>query len=227
MNKVKWIIFAAIVVAVFGGLIFFNKQNTATVNYNGDAKQVITEGPIADHTKGSADQKVVLIEYADFQCPACSATYQTVNEIMAKYGDKVTFIFRNYPLTSIHSNALSAATAAEAAGLQGKYFEMYDMLYKTQNAWSSLNSSQRSAVFEGYAQQIGLDIDKYKADLTSKDITTKINRDTSTARTQFSVNGTPTFILNGTTIDSTTGVDAAAFTKLIEEAIAKAYPAQQ
>lgn len=225
MNRTKWIIFALIVVAIFTGLYFMNKGNSETT-YSGDAKVVITEGPIADHAKGAADQKVTLIEYADFQCPACSYTYETVNTINEKYGDKITFIFRNYPLTGIHPNALAAATAAEAAGLQGKYFEMYDLLYQNQNAWSDLDSRARTQVFQQYAQQIGLDIEKYKSDLTSADITAKINRDTATARNTFKISGTPTFVLNGTVVDSSTGMDAEALTKLIDEAVNKAYTQQ-
>src|SRR6185503_18417956 len=132
MDKVKWIVFAVIVVAIFGGIIFINKSNEKT--YTGDASKIITEG-IGDHIRGTDAQKVTLIEYGDFQCSGCGKMYPAVHDITDKYKDKVTFIFRNLPLTSLHPNALAAATAAEAAGKQGKFFEMHDMLYQAQASW--------------------------------------------------------------------------------------------
>lgn len=225
MNKVKWIIFAVIVLGVFGGIIWIGKSNNATSNFTGDAKAIINAAPIADHYLGPKSQKVVLIEYADFECPGCGRMFQPVKDITTKYADKLTFVFRNFPLTSIHANALAAATAAEAAGLQGKYFEMHDMLYTNQDAWSTANVGDRAQIFQNYAQQIGLDATKYKQDLTSKDITDKINRDTNTGKDTFSVDATPTFILNGKKVDSNTSVDATALGKLIDDAVSKAYPA--
>ncbi len=222
MNKAKWIIFAAVVVAIFGSLIYFSKSDTK--DYSSiDATKIITDGPIADHVEGPTDQKVTLIEYGDFQCSACSITYETVNKLTAKYGDKLTFIFRNFPLTTSHPNALAAATAAESAGMQGKYFEMYNILYQNQSSWSSATTSERAAIFKSYAQQIGLDVDKYTSDLTSADISDKIARDKATGLNQFGVDGTPTFVLNGEVVDSTTGVSADKLTELVENAITAAY----
>lgn len=222
MNKAKWIIFAAVVIAIFGGLIYFNKSTTKDYS-NIDATKIITDGPIADHVEGPTDQKVTLIEYGDFQCSACIYTYKTVSALTAKYGDKLTFIFRNFPLTSSHPNALAAATAAESAGLQGKYFEMYNILYQNQSVWSSASTSERTEIFKSYAEEIGLDVDKYTSSLTSSDISDKIARDKATGLDQFDVSGTPTFILNGEVIDSSIGVDSDAFTKLVEDAITTAY----
>ena len=225
MNKAKWIIFALVVVAVFGGIIWLGKGDET--KFTGDAAKIITEGPISDHVRGTDAQKVTLIEYGDFQCPGCGRMYQTVHDVTDQYKDKVTFIFRNLPLTNIHPNALAASTAAEAAGKQGKFFEMHDMLYSTQDSWSAASISERGQIFENYAQQLGLNIDQFKKDLTSKDITDKINRDIATGKGTFKANATPTFILNGQKIDEKTAVDAAAFTKAIEDAVKNAYPDKQ
>ncbi len=226
MTKLKWLIFIVIVVGIFGGIIWISKSNNA-VDFTGDATKIINQAPISDHIFGSDAQKVVFIEYGDFQCPGCGKMYPTVHELTDKYKDKITFIFRNMPLTNLHANALAAATAAEAAGLQGKYFEMYDTLYQSQTSWSEASVSDRSSIFQNYAAQLGLNADKFKADLTSKDITAKINRDTFTGKNIFKVDATPTFVLDGKKIEANVATDPDALTKLIDDAVAKAYPAQQ
>lgn len=223
MNKIKWIIFIVIVVGIFGGIIWIGKSNT-TSSFTGDATKIINAAPIADHVLGPKNQKVVFIEYGDFQCPGCGKMYQTIKDITDKYSDKLTFIFRNMPLTNLHPNALAAATAAEAAGLQGKYYEMHAMLYQTQSSWSESSVSDRSGVFQNFAGQLGLDVNQFKQDLTSKDITEKINRDISTGKTTFKVDATPTFILDGKKVDAGIAIDPATLTKLIDDAVARAYP---
>ncbi len=224
MDKLKWLIFTVIVVGIFGGIIWLGKSDEG-VTFTGDATKIITAAPIPDHVLGTEAQKLVLIEYGDFQCPACAKLYPAVHDLTTKYPDKLTFIFRNKPLTQLHPNALAAATAAEAAGLQGKYFDMYDMLYQTQPSWQGASVSDRTTLFQNYAQQLGLDVEKFKADLSSKDIGNKINRDNITSKT-FGVEGTPTFILNGQKIESSITTDTAKFTQHIEDEIAKAYPAE-
>ena len=223
MDKVKWIIFAVVVVAIFGGIVWLGKSNEKT--YTGDASKIITEG-LPDHVRGITDQKVTLIEYGDFQCPGCGKMFPTVHEITEKYKDKVTFIFRNLPLTNIHSNALAAATAAEAAGKQGRYFDMHDVLFQSQGSWQSASPSERTQIFQNYAQQLGLNIDQYKSDLGGKDITEKINRDITTGKNTFKANATPTFILNGQKVDEKKATDPAALEALIDEAVKNAYGEQ-
>lgn len=223
MNKTRWIIFIGVVVAIFAGVIFFNKNNTSN-NFKGDPAKIINDGPIADYVFGSRDQKVTLIEYGDYECPGCGSIYGPLKSLTEKYKDKVTFIFREFPLTSIHPNALAAATAAEAAGLQGKYYEMHDKLYENQDAWGQAQVSQREAIFTGYASDIGLNVDKFKSDLTSTNISDKISRDRSTGLNNYKINGTPTFILNGTTISGQNAVSIDSITKKVEEAIKYAYP---
>lgn len=221
MDKTKWIIFAGVVVLFFGGLLWFNRDSSP--KFTGDASKIIYEPPIADHFVGSNEQKVVLIEYGDFQCPTCQRMYSTIKQLEAAYPDKLTVIYRNRPLTGIHPNALAAATAAEAAGLQGKFFEMHDLLFENQDAWSSVDAANRVAVFEQYAIQIGLDLQKFNSDLTSADITAKLARDRQTAET-YGANSTPSFILNGQKLSESQSVSHEELTKAVQAAINQAFP---
>lgn len=217
MDKKHWIIFTVVVIALFGGIIWFSKNKSPA--FTGDATRVIVDGPIQDHVAGSAQQKVVLIEYGDFQCPGCGGIWAVVKELKTKYSDKLTFVFRNLPLTNIHPNALAAATAAESAGLQGKYFEMHDLLFQSQGVWQSLSVSDRTAKFEELASTLGLNMEKFKQDLASQDIVDKINRDRATAKT-FDANQTPTFVLNGQKL-SEEDSKQIGLVKAVEEALSK------
>lgn len=223
MNKIKWIIFAFVVVAIFGAIIFFSRSNSS--NYEGDVNKIIpaTDQALGDHAIGSQEQKVVLIEYGDFQCPGCRGVDAPVKAIAEEYKDRLTFIFRHMPLTNIHPNALAAATAAEAAGLQGKYWEMHAMLFETQDAWGSAPIDQRAAIFEGYASNLSLNVDQFNQDLRDPRITDKINRDRGIGR-QIGVNQTPWFVLNGTQIDAQTSTDPEALRQKVGEALRQAYP---
>ncbi|MGH7196840.1 MAG: DsbA family protein [Candidatus Saccharimonadales bacterium] len=225
MDKIKWIIFAALVLVVFGGIIFFNKSSAPS--FSGDATKAITAGPIADHVYGSDEQKVVLIEYGDFQCPGCGGMYPTVKDLKEQYKDKLTFIFRNFPLTNIHPNALAASTAAEAAGMQNKFFEMHDALFENQKAWQDAAVNQRGAIFEGYASSLGLDVEKFKQDMSSQTISEKISRDRTTGRDVFKVDQTPSFVLNGKLLPADVATSQEKLAKAVEEAVKQAYPDAQ
>ncbi len=219
MDKTKWIIFGTVCFSILALMVVFNKKDETT--FNGDAGAVINEGPIADRTKGSKDNKVVLIEYADYQCPACSTMSPKIKELTDKYSQQLTFVFRNLPLSNIHPNALAASAAAEAAGQQGKFFEMHDALYKNQSSWSSADPNDRTALFEMYAQSLGLDIDKFKQDLNSTEVNQKIDRDRATARS-FKLNATPSFILNGQKVPESTGLNVEELEKAVRGELEKA-----
>lgn len=220
MDRMKWIIFICVVIAVIGGIVWFNRNDTPA--FTGDPAKIITEGPIPDNVYGTTDQKVVLIEYGDFQCPACGNMFGPVKALKEKHKDKLTFIFRNFPLTSIHPNALASSAVAEAAGRQGKFWEMHDLLYQTQQSWSTAAVEDRTALFEMYATTLGLDVAKFKLDLADPTITEKINRDRKTGGI-YKVNSTPTFVIDGKVFDTTKSTDSAALTAAVEEAIAAAY----
>jgi protein-disulfide isomerase len=151
-----------------------------------------------DWTKGAPlkDAKVVLTEYGDFQCPACGAYYPIVKKIGSDFKN-LTIVFRNFPLAQ-HNNARAAAQAAGAAGEQGKFWEMHDILYENQNFWAESPSAE--AIFITYAQKLGLDLEKYKIDFNSAKIKTKITADYQGGAN--SIDGTPTFFLNNKKIEN-------------------------
>lgn len=204
MTKTRWIIFAVICALALGALIIFAKKDKVNVD-NIDPAQIIT-GDNGDHVFGNKDAKVVLFEYGDFQCPGCGGAYPQLKTITEKYKNQVAFVFRNMPLTTIHPNAFAAATAAEAASLQGKYWEMHDKLYETQNDWSSASATARTDIFAGYANELGLNVDKFKADLTSKTVSDKISRDRAIAN-KLNVDSTPTIYVDSEKMDSATITD--------------------
>ncbi|OJU97461.1 hypothetical protein BGO18_04490 [Candidatus Saccharibacteria bacterium 47-87] len=160
-------------------------------------------GNIADHVTGNASGKILFIEYGDYQCPSCGGAYTNVKSILEEYGNDITFIFRNFPLTTVHPNARAAAAAAEAAGLQGKFWEMHDKLYEGQSDWENLDGTKRTNMFKTYATSLGLDVSKFESDLSAKQVTQKINFDLAVGKA-VDVNATPTFFLNGEKLDDKT-----------------------
>lgn len=207
MTKKAWIIFATICVALIGGLIYLNKSSKIDVtDVNVKAIQVASadNGNIGDHTYGNMDSKVILIEYGDYQCPGCGEAYPVLKELTEKYKDQMGFVFRNFPLTSIHPNALAAATTAEAAGLQGKFWEAHGALYENQNSWNQLAGADRTNYFVTLAGNIGVDSNKVQdllnGDSTdAKNVSKKINFDLAIGR-KAGVTGTPSLFLNGENI---------------------------
>lgn len=220
MDRNRWIIFAAIVILAVSALLLFSKSDNIDVS-NVDANKAVTEGQYKDHIYGNTSGKVTLIEYGDFQCPACASAYPNVKAVKEKYKEQLTFVFRNFPLTSIHPNALAAATVAEAASMQGKFWEMHDMLYENQTAWQNADSNNRGGIFEGYARELGLNIDQYKADLTKPEISQKIKFDQALGR-KAGANSTPTFVLNGRTLSNDKWNSAEAFDKTVSGELKKA-----
>lgn len=208
MSKKAWIIFIVIVVGAFGGLIAYSRFVSPSIDVSDIDTSAIQSaqdmnGTIGDHVLGNAESKVVLIEYGDFQCPSCAGAHPTVKEVMSEYEDRVAFVFRNFPLSTIHPNARAAAAAAEAAGLQGKYWEMFDLLFTNQTAWGSLDATARTQAFTGYAAQLSLDAERFASDLASSNVNKKISFDQALAK-KLGVSSTPTFYLNGEPLDSET-----------------------
>lgn len=224
MNKKSWIIFAIIVVAIVGGMIYISTQNRLNVSdINNDQLNTIIgaesrNGDIADHEIGSKSPKVTIIEYADYQCPGCSAAAPKVKALAEKYKDHVRLIFRNFPIASSHPNARAAAAVAEAAGLQGKFWEMNELLYANQDAWKNANATERDNIFKSYAEQLKLNIDQYKTDIASNRVKNKIDFDMALGR-KHGVAATPTFYINGknTEMDSSGSIESS-----VKEALKKA-----
>ncbi len=170
-----------------------------------------------DWVKGSSYANVTLIEYGDFQCPACAAYSGMVGEIAETYGPNITIVFRHFPLTQIHRNAFLGAQAAEAAGRQGKFWEMHDKLFLEQGQWSEARNARD--LFRQYAEQLGLNADTFAADLDDSAIAEKIRRDQKHGMS-VGVGGTPTFFLNGAAIQTPGSLQE--FKTLIEAALQNA-----
>ena len=207
MNKRFIIVLAAIIVGFVAIVLLSRSAGTDDVTTTGSS-----------NVYGNLNSKVTLTEYVDFQCEACYAFYPTVKEVKEKYKDTVKFEIKYFPISSSHSNALAAAAAAQAAAKQGKFFEMHDMLFERQKSWENM-STERTATFESYAKEIGLDIAQYNTDLASAETKAIINADLAEVK-KLGGNGTPTFALNGEKIDNPQNT-VEAFTKLLDDALAK------
>jgi Na+/H+ antiporter, nhaA family protein len=224
MNKKSWMIFAIIVVAIVGGMIYISTQNRLNVSdINNDQLNTIIgaesrNGDIADHEIGSKSPKVTIIEYADYQCPGCSAAAPKAKALAEKYKDNVRLTFRNFPIASSHPNARAAAAVAEAAGLQGKFWEMNELLYVNQDAWKNANITERDNIFKSYVEQLKLNINQYKTDVASNRVKNKIDFDMALGR-KHGVAATPTFYVNGknTEMDSSGSIESS-----VKEALKKA-----
>jgi protein-disulfide isomerase len=172
-----------------GGMIgLFLLTNQTEPTPTGDKSKIIRD---SSHKQGSGP--VQLVEFGDYQCPACGAAHPNVKRIMQEYNGKVTFYFRNFPL-SMHQNAQAAAQAAEAAGNQGKFWEMHDKLYEAQKEWEKQPSP--TDAFIGYAKTLSLDEAAFKKALDEKKFQTIIDQDFADG-TALSVQATPTFFVNG------------------------------
>lgn len=223
MTKTSWIIFITVVVLGLGSLIVWTRITNPPLDVS-DVNSAIAigasekNGNIADHVTGNKESKAVLIEYGDYQCPGCGSAAPNVERFIAEHGDRVAFIFRNLPITSIHPNAKVAAAAAEAAGLQGKFWEMNSHIYKTQGEWSNANTKERTDIFRGYAEALQLDLEKFTADMASAEVAAKIKFDQAIA-TRDDVTATPTFVLNGKKLseEAANGLTSGNFELVLKE----------
>ena len=170
----------------------------------------------APWTTGTGKELATLVEYGDFQCPACAAYEPVVQQLRKDYGDKLAFVYRQYPLYSIHPHALAAAYASEAAGLQGKFWDMHDMLFAKQDEWAKANNAM--ALFENYATELKLDMEKFKTDAQSPAVQGAASYDYAEGE-KLGVNSTPTFYLNGEKLQSPGSVEG--FKALIDAALKK------
>lgn len=205
MTKKGWIIFSILCATLLGGLIFISQQDkvdVSSIDANIPQAAAAVSGDIADHTYGNMQSKVILIEYGDFQCPGCGSAHPVIKQVIEKYKDKIGFVFRNFPLTTIHPNAFAASAAVESAGLQGKYWEMHDKLYENQEAWKDLTGKERTDYFRTLALGVGVEGERWESSLDSVSVQKKINFDQALGQ-KVGVSGTPAFYLNGENIGDT------------------------
>ncbi len=176
-----------------GGIIFGMVKLAARSNVAGNAGALSAPVSSIDKVRGNASSKVVLVEYSDFQCPACGVYYPVLKQVHQEFGSEIAFVYRHFPLSQ-HANAKPAAKAAEAAGAQGKFWEMHDMIFEHQKDWPEESNGEE--IFLSYAQTLGLDMEKFKRDRDSEETADKIDGDYEGGISS-GVNSTPTFYLNG------------------------------
>jgi protein-disulfide isomerase len=219
MDKRFWAIIGVIVV-VFGGILFVQSHSKTA------EKSKASSSKPTSHVEGNLTSNVTLVEYGDYECPVCESYFSAVQQAAAKYNTTIKFQFRNLPLLQIHPNAFAGARAAEAADMQGKFWQMHDLLYNPSDwqEWSTSNNP--TPFFKIYAQQLGLNVTKFQKDFASAAVNNRINADISTFQKTGQQEATPTFFLNGKylantkLIDPTSGVPTLdAFSKVIDAAL--------
>lgn len=192
-NRVMlWGVVVLLIVGGLWGLINISSQ-PATPTISDVTK--IPRVSAGDMTQGPKNAKVVLIEYADFQCPACGAYYPRVKQLQKDFNGKLLFVYRFFPLINIHRNALVSSEAGYAASKQGKFWEMHDLLFAHQADWAEKTNDEAMILFVGYAQSLGLNIDQLKKDM-SDPATSKFIMDQENKGTDNGIQGTPTFYVN-------------------------------
>lgn len=186
-------VLAGSLVVVFAVAFLFSRQAAKPV----DMSQIIGD---ARWATGSAEPKVTIVEFSDFQCPACKASSPLIRQIIEDNREKVRLVYRHFPITSAHKNALEAAVATEIAGVKGKFWEMHDMLFERQDEWS--DSGKPREVFAKYAEEIGISRDEFNAGWNSSDYEKKVREDMRDARV-VGVSSTPSIFVD----DSRVSVD--------------------
>ncbi len=177
---------------VFGVVTIFSKGNV----WQEPVEQALlmTDSP---HVKGAQNALVTIVEFSDFQCPACKAVNPLVEQVLAQYPDQVRLIYRHFPLSSIHHNAQLAAQAAEVAAQDGQFWEYYDLLFTHQAVWSKLDQKQvYLEQLAAYAEELGIDKDNFLERIESDHIKSLVTEDL-TAGGRLDIKGTPTLYVNG------------------------------
>lgn len=210
MNTRRIIFWSGFVIVL--GLIIWGLIVAMNKPVNGTKLASAGEITATDNSRGPADAPVTLIEYSDFQCPACETYYYFVKRLLDEASTTVRFAYRHFPLQQ-HANAIPASLASLAAGVQGKFWEMYDLLFTNHTDWTEL--SDPTDIFMGYAMKIGLNVDQFKNDMASSTLRNKIQADED-GGIKIGINATPTFFVNGQAITNPPTYEA--FKTIIETA---------
>jgi protein-disulfide isomerase len=152
-----------------------------------------------DHIQGPADAAVTLVEYGDYECPYCGAAYPIIKDVQAQMGDRLRFVFRNFPITTSHPHAEQAAEGAEAAAAQGRFWEMHDLLFENQKRLGDDD-------LRAYAESIALDVERFDKELAEHGHAARVREDFMSG-VRSGVNGTPTFFINGVRHDDAYDVE--------------------
>lgn len=206
-NNLPYLIIGGVAVLAILGLFYFLKfrepdrkpgTNSASKTTSAPISAALAKAPagaVPPNSLGSPTASVVLEEFADYQCPTCATVHPYIKEVIAAYGSKIRFVFRSFPLTQIHDKAYDAAVVAEAAGMQGKFWDMQNQLFQNQKAWSAQGADHKT-LFNDYAKLIGLDIEKFKNDIAGLAAKSRVDADLTRGRAA-QLTGTPSLFVNG------------------------------
>lgn len=218
INVLLTVVVVVVAVVVIGGVLWFSGDKKQAASPDQTVPAEVLNPPDANTVSKSPDGKVTLTEFLDYQCPSCHQSYQALTkDLEQKYEGRITFVPRNYPLEQAHPLAMLAAHASEAAAAQGKYEQMYHALNEHWQEWAidspdaqqvSSNQQRAEQMFTGYAQQMGLDVNKFKQDLNSPEIAAKVKRDMADGD-KAGVTGTPSMFLNGKKFEPKTAQEAS------------------
>jgi len=200
MDKKGVSIFIVVLILLFGvlyALSVFTQQPRALDRIS-DVDQTELELRSNDQVKGNPEANLVLVKYSDFQCPACASAYPFASSLVDEFGDDLAFVYRHFPLPQFR-HSLRAAIASEAAGRQGAFWPMHDLIFDNQGIWSGAQDA--NALFVSYAEDLGLNIEQFVSDLESTELESKVMSDRASGD-RLGVQATPTFFLNGEHINT-------------------------
>ena len=193
-----FVIVCVVALATFGsGAMLYRVKHEQLQAIPQDKATSANNGSESMHIRGNPDAPVTLEEFGDFQCPPCGSFAAFSEQIMKEYDSRLRIVFRHFPL-SAHEHAREASLAAEAAGLQGHFWEMYDVLYREQAAWSKAPNARE--LFESYAGTIGLNVDQFKKDMDGDQAKARVDSDQARGQS-LGINVTPTIYINGQPVD--------------------------
>jgi protein-disulfide isomerase len=207
-NEARILLLIGIPIVVAGIVLaaLYNRGQSTSVD---DTRLIRLDSP----TLGAADAEVTIVEFLDPECESCRAAFPFVKQILQDYEGRVRLVVRYFPL---HNNSVLAAAATEAAGAQGMYWEMQEMLFTRQSEWGEQRTPQTD-LFISYATELGLNIEQFTADLQNPDYLARIERDQADGEA-LGVTGTPTFFINGRRVEE---LSADAIIAMIEEELAR------
>lgn len=217
-------ILAAIIIVFVGIFIASNGSDNKSLNTSSNTQP-------SSHISGQGQKGVTLVEYGDYECPICNVFYPAVKQATQTLSSDIYFQFINLPLVQLHQNAYSSARAAEAAGLQNKFWEMHDKLYENQDPTGKTGwvaSKDPLTIYSTFAKEIGINVDQFKQDFASSKVNDTINADLAQFKKTGRPEATPTFFLDGKVIDNSSLFDgntqlpsAEKLVKVIQDEIAK------
>lgn len=218
--KNKLLVVGAIVLVALGAFWFMYRGGVSSDD-SAEKPEVVSPAEVSaqDHQKGSEEALVTLVEYGDFQCPACAAYNPIVNQLAEEFGNDVKIVFRHFPLRSIHRHAQISSQAAEAAGAQGKFWEMANLLFERQKDWANVRDPR--SLFAEYAEELGLNREQFESHMNSDEARNRVNADYDGGFAA-GINSTPTFYIDGEKITNPQGYEP--FAELIRQKLSEKTP---